>query len=51
MVMARRPDVKTAAASIAAIDTLGLAEQMANVLVRMSLRALPDPADSRLHRI
>ena len=50
MVMARRPDVKTAA-SIAAIDTLGLAEQMANVLVRMPLRALPDSADSRLHRI
>ena len=51
MVMARRPDVKTAAASIAAIDTLGLAEQMANALVRVPFRALPDSGDSRLHRI
>ena len=50
MVMARRPDVKTAA-SIAAIDTLRLAEQTANALMQVSFRALPDSADSRSHRI
>ena len=51
MVMARRPDVKTAAGSIAAIDTLGLAQQLANALVRVPFRALPAGDDSRLHRI
>jgi epsilon-lactone hydrolase len=51
MVMARRPDVNTAAPSIAAIDTLGLAEQLVNALVRVPFRALPGGPSSRVDRI
>ena len=38
MVMADRPDVRTASAPIAAVDTLGLAQQFANAMVRVPFR-------------
>ncbi len=38
MVMADRPDVATAAWPIAAVDTLGLAEQLVNALARVPFR-------------
>jgi acetyl esterase/lipase len=39
MVMADRPDVPTASAPIAAVDTLGLAQQLTNALVRVPFRS------------
>lgn len=39
MVMADRPDVRTASTPIAAVDTLGLAQQLANALVRVPFRS------------
>lgn len=39
MVMAERPDVRTASVPIAAVDTLGLAQQLANSLVRVPFRS------------
>ena len=39
MVMADRPDVRTASASIAAVDTFGLAQQVTNALVRVPFRS------------
>lgn len=39
MVMADRPDVRTASAPIAAVDTIGLAQQMVNALVRVPFRS------------
>lgn len=38
MVMAGRPEVRTAPAPIAAVDTLGLAQQMVNALARVPFR-------------
>ncbi len=39
MVMAQRADVRTASAPIAAVDTIGLAQQMVNSLVRVPFRS------------
>lgn len=39
MVMAERPDVRTASVPIAAVDTLGLAQQLTNSLVRVPFRS------------
>lgn len=39
MVMADRPDVRTASAPIAAVDTFGLAQQVTNALVRVPFRS------------
>lgn len=38
MVMADRPDVRTASTPIAAVDTVGLAQQMVNALIRVPFR-------------
>ena len=38
MVMADRPEVRTASVPITAVDVVGLAEQLANALVRVPFR-------------
>ncbi len=39
MVMAERPEVRTATAPIAAVDVVGLAQQMTNALIRVPFRS------------
>jgi len=51
MVMAERPEVRTSTAPIAAVDVVGLMQQMTNALVRVPFRSpLKGPA-SRAHNL
>jgi monoterpene epsilon-lactone hydrolase len=51
MVMAERPDVRTSTAPIAAVDVIGLMQQMTNALVRVPFRSpLKGPA-GRAHNL
>ena len=51
MVMAERPDVPTAGAAIATVDTVGLAQQMVNSLVRVPWRSPWRGDSSLLHNV
>jgi len=51
MVMAERPDVRTASAPIAAVDVVGLIQQMSNALVRVPFRSPLSGASGALHNL
>lgn len=51
MVMADRPQVRTASAPIAAVDTLGLAQQLTNALVRVPFRSPWQGASGVAHNV
>ncbi len=51
MVMAQRPEVATAAPPIAAVDAIGLGQQMANALIRVPFRRPLHGSSGLLHNL